>query len=49
MVQEWKPFEYQQCFPETGFVPDLSTIDLILNCPDEAAQLIDTAGSWTNL
>jgi hypothetical protein len=49
MVQEWKPFEYQQCFPETGFVPDLSTIDLILNCPDEAAQLIDTAGSWSNL
>ena len=49
MVQEWQPFEYPQCFPETGFIPDLATIDLILNCPNEAANLIETAGSWSKL
>ena len=48
-VQNWQPFEYQQTFPEIGFVPDLSTIDLLLNCPDAAAHLIESAGSWSQL
>ena len=45
-VQEWKPFEYQQASESIGFVNDLSTLDLLLNCPDSAAQLIKEAGSW---
>jgi len=46
-VQQWQPFEYQQQWE--GFVPDLSTLDLLLNCPDEAAPMIETAGSWKPL
>lgn len=44
VVQQWQPFTYQQVNGE--FVPDLSTLDLLLNCPDNAADLIDAAGSW---
>ena len=44
MVQQWQPFTYEQVNGE--FVPDLSTLDLLLNSPDAAAELIDTAGSW---
>ena len=44
MVQQWKPFTYEQVNGE--FVPDLSTLDLLLNCPDEALNLIESAGSW---
>jgi hypothetical protein len=43
-VQQWQPFEYAQLWD--GFVPDLSTLDLLLNCPDDAANMIETAGSW---
>jgi len=49
LVQQWKPFTYKQAHPEIGFVPDLSSLDLLLNCPDEAAGLITSAGSWTAL
>jgi WbqC-like protein family len=44
MVQHWQPFPYNQVNGE--FVPDLSTLDLLLNCPDEALNLINAAGSW---
>ena len=44
VVQQWKPFTYAQVNGE--FVPDLSTLDLLLNCPDEALNLIEAAGSW---
>jgi hypothetical protein len=44
MVQQWKPFTYEQVNGE--FVPDLSLLDLLLNCPDEAHNLIEAAGSW---
>jgi hypothetical protein len=44
MVQQWQPFTYEQVNGE--FVPDLSTLDLLLNCPDQAADLINAAGSW---
>ena len=44
MVQQWKPFTYDQT--GTEFVPDLSTLDLLLNCPDQAADMIEVAGSW---
>ena len=44
MVQQWKPFTYDQ--KGTEFVPDLSTLDLLLNCPDQAADMIEVAGSW---
>ena len=31
VVQEWTPPVYRQRFPEQGFIPDLSVIDLLLN------------------
>jgi len=48
-VQRWQPFSYPQTHAETGFVPDLSTLDLLLNDPDSAAGLISAAGSWEAL
>ena len=47
LVQRWQPFSYQQ--PRGDFVPDLSTLDLLLNNPDKAAELIRGAGSWEAL
>ena len=47
LVQRWQPFSYQQ--PHGDFVPDLSTLDLLLNNPDKAAELISDAGSWEAL
>ena len=47
MVQQWKPFTYDQT--GTEFVPDLSTLDLLLNCPDQAADMIEVAGSWEQI
>lgn len=44
VVQQWKPFTHEQV--NGDFVPDLSTLDLLLNCPDEALNLIEAAGSW---
>ena len=43
-VQRWQPFTYQQ--PHGDFAPDLSTLDLLLNEPNKASELIGTAGSW---
>lgn len=48
-VQRWQPFSYQQVHAETSFIPDLSTLDLLLNEPDSAAELISSAGSWEAL
>lgn len=48
-VQTWKDFEYPQANSAAGFVPDLSTLDLLLNCPDTAAQMIIDAGGWESL
>lgn len=47
LVQRWQPFTYQQ--PHGDFIPDLSTLDLLLNNPDKAAELIAAAGSWEAL
>jgi len=49
LVQQWQPFEYEQAFKNVGFVPNLSTLDLVLNEPDNASQLIRAAGSWRAL
>ena len=49
LVQQWKPFTYDQAHATGGFVSDLSALDLLLNCPDQAASLIDAGGSWTLL
>jgi hypothetical protein len=46
MVQQWKRFTYDQAHATGGFIPDLSALDLLLNCPDQAADLIRGAGSW---
>lgn len=48
-VQRWRSFSYEQTHSEAGFVPELSTLDLLLNCPDSAAELISDAGSWEAL
>jgi len=48
-VQRWQPFLYQQAHAEVSFIPDLSTLDLLLNEPDSAAKLISSAGSWEAL
>jgi hypothetical protein len=45
-VQQWQPFAYEQAHAEIGFVPELSALDLLLNCPDSAVGLIESAGSW---
>jgi hypothetical protein len=45
-IQSWRPFEYSQAHPEIGFTRDLSTLDLLLNCPDTASALIREAGAW---
>jgi hypothetical protein len=47
LVQRWQPFSYPQ--PHGDFVPDLSTLDLLLNNPDKASSLIADAGSWEAL
>jgi len=49
LVQQWNSFVYHQQFPQVGFVPGLSTLDLLLNCPEDAAELIGHAGSWSVL
>jgi len=47
LVQRWQPFSYQQAHGD--FIPDLSTLDLLLNEPDNATGLIAAAGSWEAL
>jgi hypothetical protein len=49
MVQRWNKFVYKQSNTERGFESDLSALDLLLNCPDEARQLISAAGAWARL
>lgn len=46
IVQSYKDFQYQQMFGKAGFVPDLSTLDLILNHPDEAGNLLMQNCDW---
>lgn len=46
-VQRWKPLSYEQA--HGGFTPDLSTLDLLLNEPDRARDMISSAGSWEAL
>ena len=48
-LQQWQTFSYEQQHRELGFVPNLSTLDLLLNTPDMAADLISAAGSWKPL
>lgn len=48
-AQHWKGMAYEQTHTEIGFVPDLSALDLLLNCPDNAADLIRSAGEWSLL
>lgn len=45
-VQTWERLNYHQPHPQGPFRPDLSTIDLLLNCPYRATELISSAGGW---
>jgi hypothetical protein len=49
LVQEWETINYEQAHPAAGFVPNLSTLDLLMNCPDSTAKMIAAAGSWRPL
>jgi hypothetical protein len=46
-VQTWRPFSYDQ--GKGDFLPDLSTLDLLMHCPDSASALIRQAGGWEPL
>ncbi len=48
-MQEWSGLTYPQAYPDAGFVPDLSTLDLLMNCPEDAKELIAAAGQWAPL
>ena len=45
-VQTWGAPVYEQLFPGIGFVPNLSTLDLVFNCPDDTLSLIEKGGGW---
>ena len=45
-VQEWNSPTYPQAHPKAGFIPDLSALDLLLNNPDTAGEIIREAGVW---
>ena len=47
LVQRWNPFSFQQAHGD--FIANLSTLDLLLNEPDRAPELIAAAGSWEAL
>ena len=49
LVQQFDILFYRQQWKEVGFIPGLSTLDLLLNCPDEAADIIMSTGSWEPL
>lgn len=38
--QSYKSRQYRQCYPETGYVPDLSALDLILNAGPGARRTL---------
>jgi hypothetical protein len=46
LVQTWKSPEYPQQYPAIGFVPDLSALDLLLNCPDTATEIVLMSGGF---
>lgn len=48
-VQDWQRLDYDQQYAELGFLPDLSALDLLMNCPDTAAEKIAAAGRWKAL
>ena len=48
-VQTWQRLAYSQQHPQLGFIPDLSALDLVLNCPDKAAEYIRGAGQFERL
>jgi hypothetical protein len=45
-AQSWTAFEYPQYPPGVPFAADLSMLDLLLNCPDQAGSLLRAAGGW---
>ncbi len=40
VFQEYHPVEYQQLFPERGFIKDLSVIDLLFNLGPESLEFV---------
>ena len=40
VLQEWTCPVYRQCFPQAGFLPDLSVIDLLLNEGPASLELL---------
>jgi len=46
MIQTWEQCPYPQVHPQLGFIADLSALDLLLNAPDGARDVILRAGAW---
>lgn len=49
VVQECGAAPYPQAFPGTAFVPGLSALDLVLNRPDDAREIIERSCRWRPL
>lgn len=45
-IQRWTSPVYEQQYPDLGFIADLSALDLVLNRPDGARDVIAGAGGW---
>jgi hypothetical protein len=43
VLQEWTCPTYQQCFPQVGFIPDLSVMDLLFNEGPASSDLLRRA------
>jgi hypothetical protein len=48
-IQKRCAWTYDQVFPEAGFASELSTLDLLLNCPDGARDIVAGCAHWTRL
>jgi len=48
-LQEWCSPVYEQAHTAIGFIPDLSALDLLLNCPESAATVIRAGGTWKSV
>lgn len=43
--QEWQAPVYSQLYPAAGFLPDLSIVDLLMNCGPDSREILLASGS----
>jgi len=46
LLQECAGIDYPQAFANQGFIQGLSTLDLLMNCPEETGDLIRGQCHW---